>query len=646
MCGICGIYNVRTGRPADAALLRRMNDALLHRGPDEDGYHLDGAIGLGHRRLSIIDLSGGRQPIYNEDRSLCVIFNGEIFNYIELREELEKKGHVFATKSDTEVIVHLYEERGKGFLEPMVGQFAIALWDARNRELVLARDRVGIRPLFYAFLADGSLVFASEMKALFGHPALAPEIDPAGIDQVLTLWANVPPRTVFKGVSELAPGCWMSVSERGARTGRYWKPEFPGEREYGDRPVAWYVERVKELLYDAVTIRLRADVPVAAYLSGGIDSSIISSLVKRHHNNDLVTFSVAFHDGQFDERTHQRMMVDHLRTDHRMIEADYGAIGGAFHDVVRFAEKPMVRTAPSPLFLLAGLVRENGIKVVLTGEGADEVFGGYDIFKEDKIRRFWARDPESKLRPLLLQKLHPYIEKDPRAAAFWKMFFRKGMLDTENRYYSHLIRWNNTARLKDLFGDAWRHRFDEARVYDELAAYIDPDMGRWHPFCRAQYLEMISFMSGYLLSSQGDRMMMGRSVEGRFPFLDHRLIDFAATIPPKYKMMALDEKHILKAAYGDILPESIVRRVKQPYRAPISRCFINHPETVSASMLEPARVKAYGYFDPHAVGRLVTKLKKAEAKTPGERDDMAIAAVVSTQLLHHLFIEKSASAGA
>lgn len=641
MCGICGIYNVRTGQPVDAALLRRMNDTLLHRGPDEDGYHLDGAVGLGHRRLSIIDLAGGRQPIYSEDGSLCVIFNGEIFNYIELRDELEKKGHVFATKSDTEVIVHLYEERGKDFLAPMVGQFAIALWDGRKSELILARDRVGIRPLFYSILPDGTLLFASEMKALFRHPFLKPEIDPAGIDQVFTLWANIPPRTVFKGVSELAPGCWMSVSAGGVRGGQYWKPAFPGEHEYEERPLSYYVGRVKELLYDAVTIRLRADVPVASYLSGGIDSSIISSMVKRHHNNDLVTFSVAFRDGQFDERSYQRRMVDYLRTDHRMIEADYASIGSAFHDVVRFSEKPMVRTAPSPLYILAGLVRDSGIKVVLTGEGADEVFGGYDIFKEDKIRRFWARDPASKLRPLLLQKLHPYIEKDPRAAAFWKMFFRKGMLDTEHRYYSHLIRWNNTARIKELFSEPYRRQFNEERVYAELDAYVDPGMGRWHPFCRAQYLEMVSFMSGYLLSSQGDRMMMGRSIEGRFPFLDHRVIDFAATIPPRYKMMGLNEKQILKAAYGDILPAAITGRVKQPYRAPIHRCFTRHPESLSSSMLGPDTVKAYGYFEPAAVERLMNKLKSNGSKPAGERDDMAVAAIVSMQLLHHLFVESS-----
>ncbi|MBT4510655.1 MAG: asparagine synthase (glutamine-hydrolyzing) [Chloroflexi bacterium] len=636
MCGIAGIYNRVTNRPIDPSILKRMSGSLRHRGPDEEGFHTSGSIGLAHSRLSIIDLSGGIQPIYNEDKTVCVIFNGEIFNYVELREVLQSKGHRFYTHTDTEVIVHLYEEHGKDFLQHLNGQFAISLWDEKRNELMLARDRVGIRPLFYSVLDDGTFLFGSEMKALFCHPDLQAEIDPSGLDQIFTLWVNIPPRTVFKDVKELAPGHFITVSPEKIETRQYWKLQYPDQGAYEDKPLSYYTEQLRELLYDAVTLRLRADVPVASYLSGGLDSSIISTLVKKYHNNDLITFSVAFKDTEFDERSYQMEMVNHLNTDHRIIEANYDTIGKAFSDVVRYAEKPMIRTAPSPLYLLSGLVRQDNIKVVLTGEGADEIFGGYNIFKEDKIRRFWAAKPESKMRPLLLSTLYPYISRDSRASSFWQSFFKKGLTDTANVFYSHLLRWGNTSHIKRFFTNQYRELFDEDQLFQDLHQYTDPDIRRWHPLCRAQYLEMSLFMSGYLLSSQGDRMMMGHSVEGRFPFLDHRVVEFANTLPPKYKINSLNEKYILKQTYKDLLPNSITERAKQPYRAPISQCFVATPESIDSSLLSRESIEEFGYFDPKKVEIL---LNKATGKNLGERDEMSLVGIVSTQLLHHHFIK-------
>ena len=615
-----------------------MTAALRHRGPDEEGFYVEGNIGLGHSRLGIIDLSGGQQPIFNEDRTLSVVFNGEIFNYLELRDLLTKKGHTFYTHSDTEVIVHLYEQYGKDFLHHMNGQFAIAIWDEKRRELTLARDRVGICPLFYSVLEDGTFLFGSEVKSIFCHPGIQPEIDPVGIDQVFSLWVNIPPRTVFNGVNELAPGHLLAVSTRGVEILQYWKLQYPDEGDYEDKPLSYYMERLKDVLYDAVTLRLRADVPVASYLSGGIDSSIISALVKRYHNNELVTFSVAFKDAEYDERSYQMEMVAHLDTDHRIVEATYDNIGGSFSDVVWYAEKPMIRTAPAPLYLLSGLVRENNIRVVLTGEGADEVFAGYNILKEDKIRRFWARSPDSKIRPLLLSALYPYIAKDFRASSFWELFFKKGLTDTDNIFYSHLLRWTNTSGTKRLFNKHLREQFDESRIFNDLQSYVDPEIVRWHPLCRAQYLEMILFMSGYLLSSQGDRMMMGHSVEGRFPFLDHRMIEFANTIPPKYKIRGLNEKFLLKKAYEDLLPVSVVKRAKQPYRAPISRCFEEKKGSVASSMISREAIEDFGYFDPESVARLLKKLTSLSDGTTSARDDMALVGIASLQLIHHHFI--------
>lgn len=639
MCGIAGICTNKNNQTVDRSIVTKMANSLYHRGPDESSVYQKDCIGFAHTRLSIIDLSGGQQPIFNEDNSLSVIFNGEIFNYIELRETLIKKGHTFATKSDTEVIVHMYEEYGTECFTHFNGQFAIALWDEMNKELILARDRVGIRPLFYSILPDATLIFGSEMKSLFCHPQIKPEMDPQGINQVFTLWVNIPPRTVFKNINELEPGSYLVASERGITKGTFWSMQFPDKNDYEDKPFKYYVDRLHELLYNAVTLRLRADVTVSAYLSGGIDSSIITSLVKKYHNNDLKTFSVMFPDPQFDERKYQMEMVNRLQTDHYMVEAEYDCIGHSFSDVIRYAEKPMLRTAPTPLFLLSKYVRENNIKVVLTGEGADEIFGGYDIFKEAKIRRFWARSPDSKMRPALFTKLYPYISRDPRMESFWQSFFKKGLTDTDNIYYSQLIRWNNTTQIKRFFSTNFSSEFNDEALFSELDNYVNPNIGRWDPLCQDQYLETMLFMSGYLLSSQGDRMMMGNSVEGRFPFLDHNVIEFAATIPPKYKINGLNEKFILKKAFKDILPNTIVDRVKQPYRAPISKCFKGENE--ASQMLSDEMIKKYEVFDPDVVGNLVNKLKSTDWNNISERDDMSLAGIVSMQLLHHHFIEQN-----
>ena len=637
MCGITGIYRVRTGEPVSQRELKTMTETLFHRGPDEYGYYVDGNLGLGHSRLSIIDLAGGAQPVYNEDKNVCVVFNGEIFNYIELREILLSRGHKFYTSSDTETIVHAYEEYGKDFVHHFNGQFAIALWDKKKRELILARDRIGIVPLFYSLLGDGTLLFASEMKSILGSGMINSELDNEGLNQIFSIWVNIPPRTVFKGINELAPGKMLSISDTGVKESRYWSLDFPDMASYDNKPLSFYTSRLEELIYDSVKIRLRSDVPVASYLSGGLDSSIVSALIKKHHNNDLITFSVGFNDSSFDERAWQTEMVKHIGTDHRMTEAGYDNISALFSDVIYHAEKPVIRSAPAPLYILSRLVRENGIKVVLTGEGADEFFGGYNIFKEDMIRRFMARDPDSKKRPEILKALYPYIAKNTRGYAFWLSFFKKGFTETENPYYSHSIRWGNTAQIKRFFSDGFSD--NEENISSELGSYLSPDLMKWHPLCRAQYMGATLFLPGYLLSSQGDRMLMANSVEGRFPFLDHKVIEFAATIPPEYKIRGLNEKYALKKTYENILPESITTRPKQPYRAPIAPCFIDR-DTVASSMLETETIKKYGRFDHERVEMLLNKYRKNTNSAPGERDEMTIAAIVSTQLLHYHFIEK------
>ncbi len=640
MCGIAGIVSGTQRIPKEESNLERMIGALHHRGPDECGLLFDSQCAMGMSRLSIIDLSGGSQPICNEDKSLWIVFNGEIFNYPELRTDLKSKGHEFRTRSDTEVIIHCFEQYGLDFVGHLNGQFAIAIWDRADRRLILARDRIGIRPLFYAVAGD-RLIFGSEMKAIFAQGSIKPEIVPEGLADIFTFWVNVPPGTIFKGINELPPGHTLCFDHSGIRIQRYWDYTFPEEQDFLKQPEEQTLEAFRELLMDAVTIRLRADVPVAAYLSGGIDSSVISAMVKHRHNNDLITFSVAFKDRGFDERAFQEKMVSQIGTRHHTVEVGTREIADDFSNVVWFAEKPLMRTAPAPLFALSRCVRENGIKVVLTGEGADEFLGGYNIFKEDKIRRFCARRPESKCRPLLFSRLYPYIVKSEGAInPFWQAFFTKHLEDTENPYYSHLLRWENTSHIKNIFRPHVKQHFKLDKQVAKLDGFCPPEIMKWHPLNRAQYLEASLFLNGYLLSSQGDRMMMGNSVEGRFPFLDHRLVEFTARLRPELKIRALNEKYILKKAFSSLIPEAIVTRPKQPYRAPITDVLAGRQTSrLLKKMLSPEYVEKYCYLNPKAVERLKKKISRTGENTTA-RDEMALVAAGSTQLLHYHFLEE------
>ena len=639
MCGIAGIVSTTKKVYRNDSNLERMIGALHHRGPDECGLFFDDKCAMGMSRLSIIDLSGGSQPISNENQDLWIVFNGEIFNYPELRTELKKMGHKFRTRSDTEVIIHCFEQYGQDFVHHLNGQFAIAIWDRRLNRLVLARDRVGIRPLFYA-LSGNRLIFGSEMKAIFAQGDIKPEIEPQGLADIFTFWVNIPPGTIFKGIRELPPGHVLSFDPSGMEITRYWDYTFPEDRDFLQETEERTEEALREMLLDAVTLRLRADVPVAAYLSGGLDSSIISALVKRYHNNDLITFSVAFKDQGFDERAFQETMVRQIGTNHYSVEVGTEEIAEDFINVVWFAEKPLMRTAPAPLFALSRCVREHGIKVVLTGEGADEFLGGYNIFKEDKIRRFCARMPGSQCRPLLFSRLYPYILKSEGAInPFWQAFFSRHMEKTENPYYSHLLRWENTAHIKNIYLPRIKKHFHLETQLSKLDEYCSPDIMKWHPLNRAQYIEALLFLNGYLLSSQGDRMMMGNAVEGRFPFLDHRLIEFTARINPELKIRGLNEKYILKKAFSSMIPGKIAKRPKQPYRAPITEVFLgNRQDNLLEDLLSPEYIKKYGYLNPKAMERLKKKISRTREKTTA-RDEMALVAAGSTQLLHYHFLE-------
>lgn len=637
MCGIIGVLDWSGQHPPEVGLLRRMLGVISHRGPDEFGLYVDRRAGIGCARLSIVDLSTGQQPIANEDRSLWIVFNGEIYNHPELRRELERAGHRFSTSSDTEVILHLYEDLGPACLQHLNGQFAIAIWDVQREELFLARDRLGIRPLFYTRLPQG-LVFGSEIKALLLHPQVDARLAPEALAQAFTFWAPLAPRTAFQDVLELPPGHFMRVRAGEHTLSRYWGLSFPQpgyEKGESEDVVA---QQLRDLLSDATRLRLRADVPVGSYLSGGLDSTLITALIRQHTPEVLRTFSIAFEDSAFDERSYQEIATAFLQTDHRRAECTNADVSQALPDVVWHAEAPLLRTSPAPMYLLSRLVRQNGIKVVLTGEGADEFLGGYNIYQEDKIRRFWARQPESSWRPLLLRRLYPYVADLSRGGdAYLTAFFRHGLTETDRVGYSHAIRWRNTARLQRLFSADLREALQGYDPAAEFLTALDGTLSQWSPLAQAQYLEVATFMSPYLLSSQGDRMMAANSVEGRFPFLDHRVVEFCTQIPPHLKIRGLREKYALRKSAGGLLPPEILQRRKQPYRAPIHSALLAQPLDYVEGLLSPTAVQGSGLFNPRAVSRLVDKCRGG--RRISESDDMALVGILSTQLLYHLFVE-------
>ncbi|MBS4062760.1 MAG: asparagine synthase (glutamine-hydrolyzing) [Bacteroidetes bacterium] len=628
MCGICGVLNVSPSHRIDRSVIQQMLEMIRHRGPDGCGIYSDKDVSLGNARLSIIDLETGNQPISNEDETLWIVFNGEIFNYIELREELERRGHRFKTKSDTETLLHAYEEFGVTFLKRVNGQFSLAIWDNVNQTLFLARDRLGILPLFYT-IHEKKLIFGSEIKALLAYPGIRAEIDPNALQQVFTFWSVQSPRSIFTGIKELPPGHYLIAKRGQISVEAFWSLDFA--QPISSHTENEYLDELESLLIDSTRLRLRSDVPVGVYLSGGLDSSIITSLIRSHSNYPLETFSISFTDPEFDESHFQLEVANYFNARHNIVKCSYEDIGSAFPDVIWHTETPILRTAPAPMFLLSKLVADSGYKVVLTGEGADEFLAGYDIFKEMQVRRFWAKDPESALRPLLFKRLYSDIESfSAQQVDYLKAFFKKGLLETDSPYYSHVLRWNNSARnLRFIRSTDQKLQLS----FDSLPA----NFFRWSPLAKAQYLEIMTFMSPYLLSSQGDRMAMANSVEARQPFLDHRMVEFCNRLPDTLKLNGLKEKWILKRLGAKLLPVSIWKRGKKPFRAPINQCFFTKPPDYVKELLSEKCIKENGFFNTGAAMAMIEKASSASKLS--EVDAMAVAGIISIQLLHQLFIK-------
>ncbi len=649
MCGICGVMALDGPLSLPDQTAERMIGIMRHRGPDEFGAWRDRSTFLGHARLSIIDLDSGQQPMTADSGRYWITYNGEIFNFPELTAQLQAQGHKFATRSDTEVILHAFEEWGAQCVDHFNGQFAFAIWDCHRRRLFLARDRFGIRPLFVA-VHNGQLLFASEIKSLCAFPGFKPELQAGAMGEIFHYWASIGAATAFGGVSQLPAGHVAFVGDDDfgqaapapmptcVRVKQYWHPSFlPAQEDHrfvSQSEAGTMAGKVRDKLVEAASIRLRADVPVGAYLSGGLDSSATSAIIHKYTDHRLKTFSVGFDDPDFDETPWQKAMADHIGTEHQSIAISSDDIASRFREVIWHAETPIMRTAPAPLHALSNLVKTENFKVVLTGEGADEIFVGYNIFREAKVRHFWSRDPGSRSRSSLLTRLYPYLAQSP--PEFSRKFYGAGLDKPEDAFFSHRPRWSNTAPIANFLAAEGGEGHSAGPAEERLWASLPTEFSSWGVVAKAQYIEMVTFLSGYLLSSQGDRMLMGNSVEGRFPFLDHHLVDYVGTLPASVKLQSLVEKAILKEGVADLLPGNILKRPKQPYRAPDSSSFRG---PLGQSIVQQfLNVQDLQGWDRWQRPRIASLLKKWQAgKLISARDNMAFVGVLSGRMLEYDF---------
>jgi len=638
MCGIAGFVNgsqkIHPLQQED--VLNRMLNRIIHRGPDEMGLYLNNSCCLGSVRLSIIDLASGQQPLCNQDGSLWIAYNGEVFNYIELREELLKKGHRFKTHCDTEVVLHMFEEYGQDCLSRLNGQFAFSIWDEKRQSLFMARDRSGIRPLYYTKNQEG-LVFASEIKSLFEYPAVKRVINTKALQQTFTFWTTLTPLSIFDEVYELPPGHYLKYERGQVQVQSYWSLSFDQQNNFKGS-IEEAGEEFSYLFEDAIKLRLRADVQVAAYLSGGLDSSVTTSFINSVQPDVLNTYSIGFEDVDFDESYYQQEVSRFFETRHSSVACHNDDISQMLEKAIWHTEFPLLRTSPIPMMKLSKLVRDSGIKVVITGEGADENLGGYNIFKEAIVRQFWSKYPDSKLRPLLLKKLYPYIPQLKNATpSMLRMFFGYQLANTNSPVYSHLLRWRNGNNLLGHFSAQTKRDLDGYNPVAEYAEAINDKVKGYSTLAKAQYIESTIFMSGYLLSSQGDRVGMANSIEGRYPFLDYRLIEFCASLPDSYKLKGLNEKYLMKRLMKGRLPDIVINRPKQAYRAPIAKALLEAKNGIVDRYLNDSSLNESGLFDCNTVKRLINKLRNAQ--TISEVDNMSLIGLLSTQILYQQFIK-------
>lgn len=646
MCGIVGIAALSGQRPVARGVVRRMAAAIVHRGPDAEGFFECPGLALGSRRLSVVGLADGRQPMYNEDRSVAVVYNGELFDYPQRRAQLEGRGHRLVTRCDTELIPHLWEDHAENMFERLRGQFALALWDAGRGLLILARDRFGICPLYWTRQTrpDGDwLLFASEIKALLASGMVEAAADVRGIDQAFNFFAVPGPHTCFKGVRLLQPGSYLKVRLQPA-SGRtrlderiYWRISFPdqGQERRDDR--ATLVGEFEDVLMSAVERRLRADVPVVSYLSGGIDSGIVAALAARLRGQALPAFTVQITTPHLDETPQAAALCRRLGAESIVVRCGDDEILRHYPQLIRAAEAPVVDTSCVGLLLLAAAVHERGYKVALTGEGSDEWLGGYAWFKVHKLLGVFDAAPGLALSG---------------AVRRWVLMLMGAPKGAARRMRQIASSLGHHGPYQDIYGvmGLARLRFYSPDMLERLADYnpylaLEPDLARinqWHPMNRALYWGGRIHLPGQLLSLKGDRVAMNSSVEMRYPFLDEKVFEFLAGVHPRWKLRGFRDKYLLRLVGERHLPRQAAWARKGMFRAPLHSLFGRGAAGYIDQLLSDESLVRTGYFDPHAVGAWRAAHARGRLSWRSRSAvELGLAAVAATQLWHHLHIDAS-----
>ncbi len=626
MCGIAGFLQRGRDREASESILRRMTRPLVHRGPDEEGFHVEDGAGLGFRRLSIVDLAGGHQPLSNEDDTLWLVFNGEIYNHAELRPQLEARGHRYKTLVDAEVVLHAYEEWGPDCLERFHGMFAFALYDRARGRLFAARDRLGIKPFHYAELPGGGLAFASEIKSLLAHPDVPREASREAAALFVTYRYTPSPHTLFRGISKLPPGHRLLADGSGLRVEMWWDVDL-GRSWSGSYEEAR--EALRDHLRDAVRERLMADVPLGALLSGGLDSSVIVALMREFHSGPVQTFSVGFSgsEGNEHELPFAREVASALETDHHELVMRERDLPGTIIPLIWNMDEPLMEPAAIPVYLVSRLARET-VKVVLTGEGADELFAGYPKYGRDPLARIYARMPRMVREDVVRRGLDalPFPLRRLRVAAR-----SLSIADDAERWASWFAGFAGPERQRILHPELLRG-LDDAVARGPVAAWTARADGA-DPLSRMLFADVKTWLPDDLLMKM-DRMSMATSLEARVPFLDHRLVDFAFTLPGAWKWQGGRGKHILRDAFGDALPASVTRRAKAGFPVPIARWFREDLKDFVADTLLGDSVGRRGVLNPVEVRRMV------EAHAAGRRDyRREIWTLLNLELWYRIFID-------
>jgi asparagine synthase (glutamine-hydrolysing) len=640
MCGLAGVIDLKGRREPDRAQVERMGAALTHRGPDEQGFLFAPGFGLASRRLSIVGIEDGKQPLWNEDRTVAVICNGELFDYPERKAELEAKGHVFRTKSDCELIVHTYEEHGEDLFPHLKGQFAFVLVDFARKMVILARDRVGICPLYWSRQGD-FLYFGSEVKVLIASGAIPARADPRGLDHLFTFYAIGARRTCFEGVQSILPGYYLRLTwppgggEAEIAERKYWDLDFPdwGEEEDDAGDGSRLVGEFESVFSRAVEIRLRADVPVVGYLSGGVDSAYVLATAAKIRGAPIPSFTIKVPEPGFDEAAHAGVTATHVGGLATVLEAGPDLITSSYPKLIEAAESPVFDTSCAALLALSGEVRRQGFKAVLTGEGADEGLAGYVWFKIREIAR--SLDVGDTFRPStgISRLARKWAARDTSFAELARIDRLIGGPHAQS------VMYNLVARSRTRY---YSHGMKEA--LGGHVAYEDFDfdlerLRRWHPLNRSLYFGYKVHLAGLLLSQKGDRVAMANSVETRPPFLDEDVIDFVSRVHPRWKLRGgLKDKYLLRLAASRLLPEEVAQRPKAMFRAPLADTFLRGAENYAHDLISPVSLARTGYFDAGAVEQAAALVRRGENRKLGTFASLGLGGVVATQLFHHLYL--------